>query len=258
MNITLKQISQYADDTHKKIFLEKNTTVRDYCNHILLLRAYSEQLNLLSLQVEKIYNACQKEVTDSLQLDAPILHIPDNICVAPGIFFNKDEVHVVEDESNISNTKLYYVKNINQFAIKINKVLIRGNIGNISQFDQSIVNSKNPNVITCKYTLCEDDSCSFYHDPLLHKNKPAAVRNFTNSQMMYSSSKRCASNRNMNHVGHRNTLKIDIEKISKMEIQKLQNELDIHQSRSMHFLLTHLSIMKCMPLEKLIELEKRY
>jgi len=270
MNITLKKISQYANDTHKKVFHGENIKVRDYCNSILLLKAYSEQLKLLSLQVEKIYEACHDEISEKLHLGGSftpdiIKHKEENkkeiksVPVAPGIFLSEDEVHIVDDISHVSNVKLYYVKNIDQFALKVNGTLIRGNIGNISQLDQSKPNNrlnKLPNTITCnKYKNCDDDSCIFYHDPVNCKSKPNTIRNFTNSQFMYSSSIRCAKNRNMNHVGHRNALKMDIEKINKMDFHTAQAELDIHQSQTMHYLLTHLSIMRYMSLERLINLE---
>jgi len=177
MDNSLSQILEIANDTHSRIFKDKvSITVNDYINSVHKLKAYVDHLRSVANRVEEIHNNCLKEVHNKLQnIKNEGLSVnqmerigtsewnsnitskteKDGDCevhglqeVVPGI---KTMAIHVDDISEIPNSELYWAKNIQQFAIRINNILIRGNIGNIST--DRIGKSKIINVIKCQPTL---------------------------------------------------------------------------------------------------------
>jgi hypothetical protein len=127
------------------------------------------------------------------------------LCLAPNIPVRACPVDNVE---GVPNMPLYWVKSLNQFAIRINGVLFRGNIGNVYGKGECA-----SGIIRCKYAnacaqLLAGKRCKFYHDiNELTKSKkiPAATveiyknlyRNFANPMHTFA--------------GSRNTLKTDLD-----------------------------------------------
>ena len=140
----------------------------------------------------------------------------------------------------IPNTKLYWVDDIKQFAVRINNVIVRGNIGNIFPKDIS-----NKNLIKCQngskcINMIKNNMCSYLHDPIEMKdiiNQSQIIRNYTNSSWMYASNSIDRKNRQMRHIGNRSSLNHDIEKMSKRDKKSIDNEIDMIINQVMHDLL---------------------
>lgn len=131
----------------------------------------------------------------------------------------------VETEDEVPDSSLYFVRSTREFALRVNGVLIHGNIGEIYE------NSARPAQRT-KYCrvgiLCQDSKCEFYHPGR------GEVRNFVNSQWLYTSDKLKGANKLMSHVGSRSQLARDLERIKKQDVR------DAHD-RAIHSLLVFLT-----------------
>jgi hypothetical protein len=146
-------------------------------------------------------------------------------------------VCVVENESVIKNSPIYYITNTNEFAIKINNNLIKGNIGNI--FDKKQDKDKF-NIMKCNNSICNTVNCKFYHDSSNNNfdNNNYYIRNFMNyswnhikynknNQINYLNNKK-----NTRFIGSRDTLIQDL-------VYATPNELDLRNSQLMHDILIY-------------------
>ncbi len=137
--------------------------------------------------------------------------ITDNIAVNVG---------VVEKDEDMPNTKIYWIKSEGQFGIRINGIKYKGNIGNI--YKQGANKKATEECRNYRQCFEKNFTCDYYHDPSnvyvkyymrAHKKgarKIQIVRNFGVSSWMYSDQMRCKKNRNMRHIGNRNTLSEDL------------------------------------------------
>ena len=144
--------------------------------------------------------------------------------LSPGIKIN---VKCVETCDEIPNSPIYWVKSTNQFAIHVNGVIMRGNIGNVFDFKSdgrnlgtSIYLCKHKN--KCKFLL-NNQKCKFFHDPMDVKKlyESSAIdettfedykhsfRNFTSISWLYVGNN-YKKKKNMRFLGNRNTLMNDI------------------------------------------------
>lgn len=156
--------------------------------------------------------------------------------VAPDI---KLPVTMVKSPNDLPDYNLYYLEDYDQFAIKINGHIFRGNIGNIIT-NNHINKNNNKLVISCMYkqncTHIENNNCTFYHDLIDYKkctkdilqeryNKQIHIRNFQDKSWLYTNEPQNIKNRHMRHVGSRNKLAIDIQLLSDMEKNMIRDQL---------------------------------
>ncbi len=90
--------------------------------------------------------------------------------------FAKCPVIIISEEQlpYIMNSPIYFIKESNEYCIKINNKIIKGNIGNIySKNEKNTKNIKKCNKLYCNNIFYNKKECSFYHD----KND---IRNFPN------------------------------------------------------------------------------
>jgi len=160
--------------------------------------------------------------------------------------------HELESLDEIPNTNIYWISSINQFAVRINGVLFRGDIGNIfNKNDQNQIGiEKCCHGKNCK-NLKTKHGCKFYHDPfdllmngLLdtsdEKTKICSkYRNWSNSSWIYTSDFIKPSNLNMRHIGNRATLNEDLILLKKSI--KYKDSIDKYQSQIMHDILVVLA-----------------
>jgi hypothetical protein len=134
----------------------------------------------------------------------------------------------------IPDTNLYYVDSLHQFAIKINKVIFRGNIGNIiTHHDERRKIAECQHGQFCKFA---DTTCGYYHDPAkMIGTGPRDIRNFTNASWIHhdSSSDRPTGRK----IRGANTLETDL-------IVVPREELDLRNAQLMHDLLISLVAKK--------------
>jgi len=157
-------------------------------------------------------------------------------------------VKIIDHIDDIPINYIYYIKDIKQFGFNINGLTITGNIG-------SIDTNKN-NLTICKYGIkCKNINnkkiCNYYHNPndilelyekniinneikelLLSKN----IFNFTNGGWIYNGNILNNKNKNMRHIGGRQTIHYDLEVI-KNNIELYQDEIEKRKSQSVHDIL---------------------
>jgi hypothetical protein len=126
-------------------------------------------------------------------------------------------VKIVYDTSEIPNCPIYWISSSQQFAIRINGMLLSGNLGNIctNGIDSNLI-SKCKNGSKCK-KLSTGKKCKYYHnneEVLAHNLEPDILswylsqrRQFTNGSWMYNFNKKSASGRKISSA---NNLIIDL------------------------------------------------
>jgi len=254
MDFSLNQILEIADDIHRKVFDEENSiTISDYINSLHQLHAYVEQIKSITHRVETIHRICldkMKEHINKTKINEeninkigtrewggkimndgnienyyshPSKYIGTTALIVPGINTN---VKIVKNINMIPNTKLYWVSDIQQFSIRINDVLITGNMGNVFT-DGSPQN----NISNCKNENCKNENCIYLH------NSSIDTRNYTNLSWMYTPKAITHKNRKMRHVGNKSSLNYDLEKMIKRDKKNTKEEIDIIINQTMHDLL---------------------
>lgn len=183
--------------------IAKITNIETDVMHLLnKINCIKHSLHIKKNTIKKLCFNSSKTYDDNLNIDK---NIHQKSCVI--------EVDSLEEIPEIS---LYYVNNISQYALNINGVYIRGNIGNI--YSSHELQTKNPtDVFYCSYgnkckKLLEGKICKKYHDPQetyemyksgiidkLVANTQMRDRNFLNTFWMYSDDLKKATNKNMRH-----------------------------------------------------------
>lgn len=117
---------------------------------------------------------------------------------------------VIDNIDDVPNTLVYYVRSMDLYAIRINNVLMYGNIGKVGK--------KLPNIIPCRNGIsCVNSNCTYYHDPLkIPWSKD--VMNFHSSSWLYTEDPLSSKNQHMRHIG--NDPINEKNKISPMEKQR--------------------------------------
>ena len=128
-------------------------------------------------------------------------------------------VKYVDKVSDLPNYNMYYVKETNNFAFQINGVIFMGHIGNIT---------KKPLQIKCN-KKCKKN-CPYYHN---------GIRNFSTGCWLYTD-KINNKTKNMRHIGNRETLFQDIERIGSSP-QK-DNEIELWDAQIIHDILVTLAL----------------
>lgn len=274
MDVTLKQYLEKADEIHDNI-VNKNQHLSPTKtkNQLYELEAYIKQIQTISHRIAHIYNTCKKMYTDGFLPHREIRLKPVNPfpeknnwsyvsripsensrSLAPRIKVNVKEV---ENCSDIPNTPLYWVRSLNQFALHINGVIFRGNIGNIypSSGNSGVHVKKCKHKNECTFLL-GGKKCRFYHDPAqvkilydrghisedVFEQYKGIHRNYTNASFLYTTDARKNKNKMMRFVGNRNTLYNDLL------VSKYKNDIqwsDSYQSQAFHDLLVVMAINQC-------------
>jgi hypothetical protein len=100
---------------------------------------------------------------------------------------------VVERFVDVPNIQMYWVSGANMYAIRINDVLICGNIGKIGE---GVVRTR-----MCRDgNTCSRENCTFYHDPI-ETPWSTDVMNYRPSAWMVSDELSNSKSRDMRHVG---------------------------------------------------------
>lgn len=263
MDLTLKQIIGKIDDIHCQINnLDPTIEYVKIKAYLLELQNIEKKLSSVYLKASNVYKICSN-TTKSEQFNAfnnswtylnrvitPFAPSKQISCKIPL------NVKIVNNINSIPNTPLYWVENINQFAIHINGVIFRGNVGNI--YNQSHIKKNTPTnqTIICKHnnkckTLLSNKLCKCYHDPMdilkLVKKKQITretyeiykntTRNFINTSWLYTEMAYNKKNIMMRHFGSKNTLKheCDLIKIDNSKINEII--IDNYRHQTMHDIL---------------------
>ena len=245
MDITLRDFLSKADKIHRDIFSNPfNLGYNNIKSQLYELEGFVKQIQSISLRIAKIYNICKNKITinnliynRSLKLES-INPFPgqndwktmnknqtaDTKLLAPNISVYAKEVPYATD---IPNTELFWLKDFKQFAIQINGIILKGNIGNIFSRGEDPINILNCKELHCDKLLSNNicDPCNYYHHPeqlvLLYKknkltfdtlefylNRP---KNFDKNSFLYCNKPICKKNIRLRHFGNRETLVQDLE-----------------------------------------------
>ncbi len=179
-----------------------------------------ERIKIFKRQLQAVPDAKDEEVE-------PVYRSPSSSGVefAPNVPANS--ITTVTSLSDIPDARLYWVNDIQQFALKVCGLVLRGNIGTI----YPSVHAANKQVVkinTCRYgKMCRNitspEGCNYFHDPLEmdipDADKRREIRNFTNGSWLYTPEAMKESNKMMRHVGSRPTLYADITTVTGIEAQ---------------------------------------
>jgi hypothetical protein len=153
-------------------------TLENYMNHIEIVKNYIARIFIVCKHIEQHRICVNKSITPS----APIILEKSSKLVAPNLFISVLEV---ESSELVPSTPLCWIKDKNEFAIRIDGHLISGNIGEI-------------------YTKKDiKDHQSLY-------KKQDGILNFAASSWLYTNQPLTHNNRLMRHIGNRSTLYNDI------------------------------------------------
>jgi hypothetical protein len=256
MNITLNQITNLTNNIYKQFNIETVLSYNAMNTNLNKLMHITVNLKKTLTEVNNIYVICNNIQTNKYNIyptikdNTPCIKNQDNLIkvnVANNININAKVVNNIND---IPNMPLYWIQNINQFGIKINNTVFKGNIGNIynKKHIQSGINVNQ--TIICKYgnkcnSLINNKICKFYHDPsdlliLLKNNSINKItyntyiklkRNFINTSWIHTEMPIINKNINMRHFGSRNTLNYDFDliqiennKSNKINIQNIRHQ----------------------------------
>lgn len=269
MELSLAQIIERVDEIHSHIHKhhdESNHSV--ICDNISEISHISKCLSSVLMKVDNIYHICDntyntkrqtyknrdKEFntnkTDWVHLNK---NIKPNTNLTPTIPIKIKNVKTLDE---IPNMPIYWVQNINQFAMQINGIIFRGNIGNIYNKNHIKKNKNVHQTVICTNgnnckILLNNQICKFYHDPvdlliLLNKNiidselfnkYKKLPRNFINTSWIYTEMPPNNNNNSMRHFGSRDTLKYDFELMQLNNSKQCNAQISNYNHQCMHDIL---------------------
>ena len=171
-------------------------------------------------------------------------------------FIKSVNIASVKSLNAFNKVNLRWVSEINQYTLKINNLVLRGNIGNI--YDSKILLNdriKAHQVVICEKgnncsNILSNQYCKFFHDPMdllelknnniisdqFYKKCIKLTRNFSSTSWLYSSS----YNKNMRCIGSKSTIDCDIACVKTLGIYK--NNIENMKQQVMHDLLILLKL----------------
>lgn len=246
---TIESLTKIKKDILKfSAICNKLNNISNHCNNIKMNIANILNLKLINMNKNKdiLYKIMDKKSTTEYNLFNEEIILEERNVIDNIIKTNdKDninnkilniDVNIVEDESQIKNVPISFIKNTNQYAIRINNVLIKGNIGNI--YDKS--ENKKENIMKCNKKDCNTINCKFYHENTNNNftDNTNYIRNYYNYSWHYIKKNK---NKNINYysnkkntrlLGSRDTILSDL-------LYSSQNELELRNSQLMHDILIY-------------------
>lgn len=290
MDMNLSQIIDRVDEIHRNIDMqnEKFIYAQNYINEIADVL---QQLRTVVLKVDNIYHICNNKYKSKFHMHKSNnlnMNIKNNDWTYLNRIINDKtpknnltgdisvKIKQVNKISEIPNSPIYWVKDINQFAFHINGVILRGNIGNIYNKNHIKKNKNTHQINICKYgnkcrTLLNDQICKFYHDPLqllelLNDNQISTqlfdkyknlTRNFINTSWIYTDRPSNNANNTMRHFGSRNTLKYEFELMKLENNKNTEIQTDNFRQQCMHDILVIMGLNQFNLLHEYPELNLR-
>lgn len=148
-------------------------------------------------------------------------------------------VKMVDTTKELPVSNLYFVKDVNQFAININGIIIKGNLSNLVEYQTT-------NTARCEYgTDCKSfkktTTCNYYHDPedyikLNYKVPTDLTRNFTIGSWLYSKSKNPRTYFTR-HLGSKDRIIYDLNTLKKVQYRE---EISNREGQLIHDLLIYM------------------
>lgn len=219
LNNTLKKINTAKDSLNVVL----NNYVLKKINKKNICELNSEKKCKNNKQINKKINIIYKNVTNDNKLNNM------DFVKFPVINISLNDLDIIE------NTPIYYIQETQQYCIKINNNILKGNIGNIC------IKKDNPIKINkCKYNNCDEyyyeKKCKYFHNNI--------SRNFTNyswNHIIKNKIGKIDTTQNFNNydvdntrfIGSLDTLMEDLPFSS-------ENEKDLRNSQLIHDLLLYM------------------
>jgi hypothetical protein len=269
MDLTLNEIISKIDTINIKISNIKNSEINQINSYLIKLSKLHTYINDVNIKLCNIYNICNN-ISISKKSINKINNFPYfgyyNLNSCNESLLNKgkkcisNEVNInikyIDSIDEIPSVPIYWVKNINQFAIRINDTILRGNVGNIYNSSSIRSNESTNQTIICKNkntckNLFNNITCKFYHDPmdllkLFTDNKisneqfekyKTKHRNFINTSWLYTDQPFTNKNKTLRQFGSKFTLKNEID-IMKLDNSKINSDkIDNFKQQTIHDLL---------------------
>jgi hypothetical protein len=248
MNIPLKEYTKRSSEI--KIYMENS------CSQISEDEYKELQMEMI-VMMEYLHNTYIKISQDYTKLKKMRYNTVKNNQTT---IINSCDIINVQELVTIPPTKISWSPEINQYVIRIGKLVLRGNIGNI--YNKHMINNPNINIsqivkckqgINCKTIKASDCSnlCKFYHDPLelyimleaeeitqdFYKAQAFQSRNFSNTSWLYTNSPRKHDNKMMRKVGSLSTLQSDINMLKLIYNDEIADELETYKQQVIHDIL---------------------
>ena len=271
MDISLSEIVDRINTINNEINTESDNQFNELNKCMIELSKLHTCINDVNIKLCNVYNICKNIcINDNkIKKNKDILCLSDNIPKNSLLHKKKKKitsdisinVKYVENIDEIPCSPMYWVKNINQFAIRINDTILRGNLGNIYNSSHIKKNIPTNNTVICRNrnkckNLQQYKMCKFYHDPLelmellkdgkitmsLYEQYNKNHRNFINTSWLYTENTYNKKNTMMRHFGSKNTLKNDIDLINIINHPNKQNIIDNFTQQTMHDLLIAITL----------------
>lgn len=215
----------------------------------------SNYINILLRQKKEILNTYTKDIKKKIKKknDTNIIIFPNendhavirmkypNINESKMIVDNINlPIKIVDDLNQIPINNLFYIKSLNQYAINIEGVIIKGNLANIVEY-------KTKNSARCEYgieckSLKNNINCNYYHDveDFLKLNLKIPddnyVRNYTAGSFLYCKNKK-HKNYYTRHIGSKDNLLQDLQSLKKIQFRE---EIYNREGQLIHDLLIYM------------------
>jgi hypothetical protein len=258
MDRTLREYLQQADDLHE--YLEKYCialTAEQIEEKIIELQTSIKSLQTVAYQLANISNIAnrvvlrkrkaKKSITDkkSVYVDPypkytdvgtlRTLYPVENKELIKGV---QIPVKIIESVKEIPVSHLYYVRNINQYALNVEGIIIRGDLCNIVDY-QSERSAKCEYGINCK-CFTNKTTCPYYHDPddfIYHGLEvEQQSRNFTVGSWIYSK-KKTPKTYFARHLGSKDRLIYDLNTLKRVQYKE---EISNREGQLIHDLLIYM------------------
>ena len=147
-------------------------------------------------------------------------------------------VKTLEKLNEIPVSNIYYINELKQYAINIAGVNIKGNLGNILDYNSE-------NTSRCDYgikcsSFTKGIKCKYYHEPedylKIGTDVPETIRNFTIGSWIYTNNKKPRTYFNR-HIGNKKTLLYDLKMLKSIQYKE---EVAIRESQLIHDLLIYI------------------
>jgi len=251
MDRTLRSYLELADNTYD--FLEKyfvaisdkniEEKIVELQSSIKTIQAVAYQLaHVSNLAVRALHKRSKIDITPVDPYPKPtdigtlrVLNPIESKEIVSGI---KLPVKTVQTINDIPVSNIYYIEPLKQYAINIAGITIKGNLGNIVNYqcDQSA---------KCEYgTDCKSfksqNKCPYWHDPedfIYHKQEvPDTYKNFTVGSWIYSKTK-TPKTYFARHIGSRDKIIYDLNTIKKVQFRE---EISNRENQLIHDLLIYM------------------
>lgn len=257
MDKTLREYLALADQTHD--YLDKfgfGLTPKQIEEKVIQLQLGIKTIQSVAKRLADISNIATRVISRKLAMSGKehsqkniiVTYPTENSHASLRTMEPKETVHitkeiaipakVVETCAELPVNNLYYVNNIKQFAININGVIIKGNLGNLVEY-QTEQSAKCEYGIDCK-SFKKNLTCTYYHDPedyiKLKQPVPDVTRNFTVGSWLYSKNK-APRTYFTRHLGSKDRLNYDLNTLKKVQYRE---EISNREGQLIHDLLIYM------------------